>query len=108
MMPRIILVKGNGQRIFIDCAQVPHPGAGPGTLEIPNVEIRTHNDPNPANQYNYLYFPQGAAGPAQPDDLVIHLRGPVQEDNLILPFNGGQIPAQPPDVADEVTVKLNV
>jgi hypothetical protein len=106
MVPRIILVKDNGQRIFIDCNQVPPQGGGPGTLEIPNVEIRTHNEPG--NVYNYLYFPQGTAGPEQPGDLVILLKGPLHENNLVLPLNGGQIPALPPNHPNEVTVKLNV
>jgi hypothetical protein len=105
-MPRIILIKENGQRISIECNSVPTHGGGPGTLEIPNVEIRTHHPKDGSMDYQYLWFPPGPNDPEQPDDLVIKLCAPLEQDSMILPFNGGHIPAQPPDDATEVTVKL--
>ncbi len=106
-MPRLILVKQNHQEIIIDCNQLPTSGGGPVTLEIPNVEIRTHTEPGQA-PYDYLYIPPGqqAADPA--NDLRIILRGPVQGNSLILPYNGGYVPQPPPDSQDHVTLKINV
>jgi hypothetical protein len=105
-MPKIILYKQNGQRICINCTKVPPAGGAPGTLEIPGVEIRTHTNDQGDRLYDYLWFPPAADSNPAPGDLVISLTGPLHEDNMILPFNGGHIPAEPPDQPREVTVKL--
>lgn len=105
-MPKIVLNKQNGQRICIHCTRVPTVGGGPQTLEIPKVEIRTHVDDAGVRLYDYLYFTPAADSNPDPGDLVIDLHGPLHEDNMILPFNGGHIPAEPPDQPREVTVKL--
>jgi len=107
-MPKIILVKGNGQRICIKCNRVPTVGGGPGILEIPNVEIKTLMDDTGHKIYDYLWFPSTPDTGTQAADLEINLRGPLQDDSMILPFNGGHVPAEPPDHATEVTIKLRV
>ena len=103
-MPQIILVKQNGQKLYINYVRNPA-GANTFTMEIPGVQIRQH--PPGGNDYNYLWFPpaQPAAHP-DPEDLEIHLTGPLVVDNLILPLNGGQLVPQPPDQTTEITVKL--
>ena len=106
-MPRIIFIKDNGKRIFVECDSVPMPGAGPGTLQISNVEIKTHHPVDGSDPYNYIHFPSGALDPGEPvnpDDLAITLQGPLHENHMILPFNGG--PSPPPNEPNEITVKI--
>lgn len=105
-MPKLIFVKGNDERICIECNQVPTPGGGPGILEIPNVEIREKLKEDGSKDFDYLWFPSGSTDDPDPDDLVIILKGPLVENSMILPFNGGHVPAEPADQATELTLKL--
>jgi len=104
-MPQIILVKQNGQRIYINYTRNPA-GSNIFEMQIPGVEIRHH--PHGGNLYNYLWFPPAPpAAQPNPDDIEIHLTGPLVEDFFILPLNGGQIQPLPPDATTEITVKLH-
>ena len=102
-IPQFIIVKQNGQRIYINFNRVPGPGNS-FTMQIPGVEISQHN--LGGQNYDYLWFPPATAN-AHPDDITISLTGPLVLDSLNLPFNGGRIPPIPADQPNEITVRID-
>jgi hypothetical protein len=96
MPPRLIFIKENGEELKIMCDEVPPSGGTLGRLVISNVRRKQ------GDGYEYLSFERKSnGGPPIPDvDLILKLKGPLEEDSMIMPYNGGE-------PQNEVTWKLN-
>ena len=89
-MPWLRIVEAGVPDKWINCNHLPPPvGGGPGTLEIPGVELK--HDPNPGGTpYDFVSIPIQTTAPSSPGQVItIQLQGPLQPDSMILPYNGG-------------------
>jgi hypothetical protein len=99
-IPRIIFVEPDGNRIFIDCANIPKLGGSEEELTITNVK----RNPPGTNEapYEFLSIPLSPnTEPATPEDIEIHLNNaitPGHPGSMDLPYNGGP--------ANTVSVKI--